>query len=224
MPLDTSVILTQIDRAIDMYDSARRLSGYEDLSGREYPDTSKHEVLNVLMSTLQRVAPKNSSYWKQFSAMVQARGSGLAPVNLPFLVGILRALRGDVAAGYVVEIEETIHADIFSDFLEMAEHLLDTNFKDPAAVMIGGVLEEHLRKLAIKNGITVTNDNGYKKADTINGELGGIPVYNKLDQKTITAWLDLRNKAAHGQYSEYVREQVSAMLLGVRNFLSRFPA
>jgi len=33
----------------------------------------------------------------------------------------------------------------------MAEHLLDEGNKAAAAVLIGGVLEEHLRKLATKH-------------------------------------------------------------------------
>ena len=46
-------------------------------------------------------------------------------------------------------------------------------------------------------------------------------VYSKLDQKNVTAWLDLRNKAAHGKYAEYQIEQVALMLDGVRNFVTR---
>ena len=33
-------------------------------------------------------------------------------------------------------------------------------------------------------------------------------VYNKLDQKSVTSWLDLKNKAAHEKYSEYTKDQV----------------
>ncbi|AIY39887.1 hypothetical protein LT85_0727 [Collimonas arenae] len=42
-----------------------------------------------------------------------------------------------------------------------------------------------------------------------------------LDQKSVTAWLDLRNKAAHGKYSEYTKEQVEVMCQGVVNFMAR---
>jgi hypothetical protein len=40
----------------------------------------------------------------------------------------------------------------------------------------------------------------------------------------VTAWLDLRNKAAHGQYADYTKEQVALTLQGVRDFISRHPA
>jgi hypothetical protein len=35
----------------------------------------------------------------------------------------------------------------------MAEHLLDEHYKDVAEVIIGSVLEEHLRQLAVTKGI-----------------------------------------------------------------------
>ena len=118
-----------------------------------------------------------------------------------------------------------ISSEIFSDFLEMAEHLLSEKYEHAAAVMIGSVLEEQLRQLCDKNSITVTEaKNGKlipKKADLLNAELAGQSVYNKLDQKNITAWLDLRNKAAHGKYSEYNIQQVELMLQGVTEFMTR---
>ena len=106
----------------------------------------------------------------------------------------------------------------------MSEYLLSEGYKDPAAVIAGSVLEEHLRKLCIRNGIAVETTGKPKKADTLNSELAAKTVYSKLDQKSVTAWLDLRNKAAHGKYSEYNKEQVDLMIKSVRDFLSRNPA
>jgi hypothetical protein len=45
-----------------------------------------------------------------------------------------------------------------------------------------------------------------------------------LQQKSVTAWLDLRNKAAHGRHSEYDAAQVSALIRDVRDFMTRLPA
>jgi hypothetical protein len=122
-------------------------------------------------------------------------------------------------------VESEIHADIFADFLEMADYLLQQGYKDPAAVVIGSVLEAHLRKLCGKHGIPVSKPDGSpKKADTLNSELAAGAVYSKLDQKSVTAWLDLRNQAAHGNYKDYTKEQVVLMLQGVRDFSARHPA
>ena len=60
-----------------------------------------------------------------------------------------------------------------------------------------------------------------KKADALNSELARVGVYNTLDQKNVTANLDLRNKAAHGHYNDYSQEQVVIMLQSVRDFVAR---
>jgi hypothetical protein len=49
-------------------------------------------------------------------------------------------------------------------------------------------------------------------------------VYSGLDQKSVTRWLDLRNKASHGKHSEYTKEQVALTLQGVQDFAARLPA
>jgi hypothetical protein len=141
--------------------------------------------------------------------------------------GILKAAKQEIDGGWIFTVKGVVSAEIFSDFLEMAEHLLQEGYKDPSAVMIGSVLEEHLRQLCNRNSIKVERIKDGKqipkKADLLNSELASATVYNKLDQKSITSWLDLRNKAAHGKYGEYTKEQVEFMYQGVSNFMMRVP-
>jgi hypothetical protein len=106
----------------------------------------------------------------------------------------------------------------------MAEYLLSEGYKDPGAIVIGSVLEEHLRQLSVKNGILTSTAGKPKKADQLNADLARKGAYSKLDQKSITSWLDLRNKAAHGKYGEYTKEQVDLMLQCIQNFMARVPA
>ena len=138
--------------------------------------------------------------------------------------GILQALRANYAAGYLQTVEELIHADVFADFLEMAAHLLRQGYKDPAAVMTGSALEEHLRKLCEKHSISLLRGDEPRKASALNDDLKRADVYANLDHKSVTAWLDLRNDAAHAHYERYERPQVQLMLDGVRDFLRRLPA
>lgn len=141
-------------------------------------------------------------------------------------IEIIRNIIVEIENGWISTIKSIVSAEIFSDFLEMAAHLLDCDYKDAAAVMIGGVLEEHLRQLCIDNGIETTYEKDEKiiplKADRMNSELAKAGIYNKLDQKGVTAQLDLRNKAAHGNYSEYDKRQVELMYDFVFNFLSKY--
>jgi len=137
--------------------------------------------------------------------------------------GILNSIKTEIDGGWLVTMKGLVSSEIFSDFIEMADHLLKEGYKDSAAVMIGSVLEEHLRQLCCANEILTedTNTGKPKKADLLNAELAGKGVYNKLDQKSVVAWLDLRNKAAHGKYGEYNQQQVEQMLQAVTEFISR---
>lgn len=142
-----------------------------------------------------------------------------------YALGILTAIRDQIKGGWIETTKGLVTAEVFADFLEMAEHLLDQKYKDPAAVMAGGVLEEHLRQLCLAASIPVEDVSSGRavprKADALNADLAKATKYSKLDQKQVTAWLDLRNKAAHGKYSEYASDQVALMVAGVRDFISR---
>ena len=123
-----------------------------------------------------------------------------------------------------MRLQEIVHADVFSDFLSMAEYLLSTRYKDPAAVLGGGVLEEHLRLLCNKNRIPITVGTKSKKADAMNTELTKANVYDSNQQKIVIAWLGTRNSAAHGDYSKYTEAVVQQYLAGIREFIARYPA
>ena len=164
---------------------------------------------------------KGHTHYDEFNSQVTESRPRCAGIGR----GILSAAREELEGGWLSTTKGLISAEIFSDFLEMAQHLLDEEYKDPAAVMAGSVLEEHLRQLCQKHSIpTEITKQGRpqpKKADALNAELAKEEVYSKLDQKNVTAWLDLRNKAAHGKYQEYTKEQVSLMLQSLSDFMVR---
>jgi hypothetical protein len=139
---------------------------------------------------------------------------------------ILEAARAELAGGWFTQMRHLVSAEIFTDFLEMAEYLIDGDYIHPAAVVIGSVLEEHLRQLSRSNSIPIeqpapSGEMRPKKADTLNADLAKAGVYSKLDQKNVTAWLHLRNKAAHGEYGDYSADQVKNMHSGVSEFMAR---
>jgi len=140
-------------------------------------------------------------------------------------IEIINTIKTEIENGWLASVKSLVSAEIFNNFLEMAEYLLVEGYKDPSAVMIGSVLEEHLRQLCNTHNIPITFEKSgkqvHKKADTLNADLCAKDIYNKLDQKGITSWLDLRNKAAHGKYEEYTKEQVVLMFQGVANFIAR---
>lgn len=176
---------------------------------------------SAVLSFIDRVFGSNHPHFKEFDKQTQNHFLSDAERG----IAILHAIRAEISGGWLFNVKSLVAAELFSDFLEMAEHLLETGYKDPAAVMIGSVLEEHLRQLCLKNSIETEEEKDGKfvprKADRLNADLVKAKVYSKLDQKQITAWLDLRNNAAHGKYAEYTHEQVAQFLSGVLGFMAR---
>ncbi|MFB2979527.1 hypothetical protein [Microseira sp. BLCC-F43] len=191
-------------------------SNYKDIA----PDIFSN-LRSGSLSFIERVYGIEHTYYKEFDKQV----TDISWYNIKLALGILTAIRNELDGGWLQTTRGLISAEVFADFLEMAEHLLDEHYKDAAAVMIGGVLEEHLRQLCQKAALDVEDfSNGKsvpRKADRLNSQLSSTKIYTKLDQKQVTAWLDLRNKAAHARYGEYSEEQVKLMLDGVRNFITR---
>ncbi|WP_047691297.1 hypothetical protein [Vibrio sp. ZOR0018] len=137
--------------------------------------------------------------------------------------GVALTVKHDIENDLIANIKGLLQAEIFANFLEIGEHLLNEGYKDAAAVTIGAVLEDGLRELSKKNGIAVVKPNGAPKTiEPLNTELAQNEVYSKLVQKQVTSFAHIRNKAAHGQYDEYDVSQVQMMLLFVQGFSAQY--
>ena len=174
------------------------------------------------LSFIERVYEKDHSYYESFNKSV----GDYYPSDIESGLEILSSIRQEIEGDWLFTVKGLIAAELFADFLEMADHLLEQGYKDPAAVINGSVLEEHLRQLCSANSIPIEIENNKgvlipKKADRLNSDLAKEGVYSKLDQKAVTMWLDLRNKAAHGKYDEYTSEQVTNMYSGITEFMAR---
>jgi hypothetical protein len=180
-----------------------------------------NEFRSASLSFLRNTFGNDHTFYKEFNENAKRANESCTKEGL----GILKAAKQEIDGGWIFSVKGLISAEIFSDFLEMSEYLLTEGYKDPAAVMTGSVLEEHLRFLCNQNNISIVIDKEgnqiAKKADLLNSELAAANVYNKLDQKSVTSWLDLRNNAAHGKYDKYTKEQVVLMIQGVANFMAR---
>lgn len=174
-----------------------------------------------VLSFIDRVYGAEHSHFKEFFDKTQRSRENDAERGL----AILHAIRCEIAGGWLFTIKGMVAAELFSDFLDMAKHLLEQGYKDAAAVMIGSVLEEHLRQHCLRHSIDLVEDKDGKlvprRADRLNTELTKKAVYTAIDQKQVTAWLALRNEAAHGHYHAYTGDQVKQFLTGVIEFIAR---
>lgn len=159
---------------------------------------------------------RDSEYYQNFHKAFKYAGYFSDMVGA---FAVLRAAYNDYSKGYLTELRTLVAAEIFDDLLEQAQHLFEQGYYQGAAVLAGGVLEDALRKMCQGAGIALHTK---PKLDTMNAELAKKGSYNTLVQKRVTALADLRNKAAHGNWSEFSKTDVDDMLRQVRNFITDY--
>lgn len=215
---DIEKMVAQLDELLGQYEDFIRPPRPEGADG----SNQARLLVSRLEAAIDRIALPSSSYVRQLELH---RGEKRIKYKIHDVYSIAVGLRDDLKAGWVESMVELVHAETYSDYLEMAEGLLGQGYKDPAAVITGTSLEVHVRALCVKHSVDVALPNGSpKKADTMNADLKKAGVYDGLQQKQVTAWLDLRNKAAHGNYADYDQAQVRLFIDGVRAFMWKYPA
>ncbi len=123
----------------------------------------------------------------------------------------------DYKEGFLIDLRAKIRADVDANFLSQAHRLLEEKLEDPAAMLIGAVLEDTLRQLCIKNSVPEGPN-----IESMNVPLRKANVYQLPTQQLVTAWAAIRNKADHGHFDDYSIEEVRQMHLGVSDFTVKF--
>ncbi|HXM17887.1 MAG TPA: hypothetical protein VN934_03655 [Candidatus Tumulicola sp.] len=134
-------------------------------------------------------------------------------------LAIMRSLSEDLQKGFLTRVEDLVSAAVFGDFLDMASHLLDNGYKDAAASLIGAVLENGLRRVAVNNAIKVSSRDDLS---ALNNKCATNNVYTRSEQQQVQSWATLRNDADHGHFSKYLLEDVKRMLTDVRRILATY--
>lgn len=127
---------------------------------------------------------------------------------------VFMAAKDDFQGGFLSSVKNLVQAELFDSELEQASELLSSGYKGPAAVVAGVVLETTLRDLCTDNSIP------HARLDKMNSDLAKSGVYNKLQQKRITALADIRNSAAHGDWASFNDDEVKEMIRDIERFLS----
>ena len=139
---------------------------------------------------------------------------------MPGCLGVLESAYEDFKSGLLEDTKAMITAEVFTDFIEQAEYLLNEGYKLPAAVLMRGVLEDSLRTLCNKEAKISLPDK--PKLDWMNTELVKAEIYNKNVQKQVTAWAGIGNSAAHMKIDEFSDIDVKNIISGIINFNAEF--
>jgi hypothetical protein len=178
-------------------------------------EISPIDYYRVLSSTIALLTHLGASVYIQLLNDYQ-KNSKIYP---GILRGILESAKRETKFGLIQNIRFIISADALSDMLGQAEYLLDNDFKDPACVIIGGVLEQAL-KTVIENKYPSLSTNNYIGLGKLNEDLYKALEYDKVTFKFIDSYSSIRNSAAHGHYNDYNLSQVRDFLNFTKRLIS----
>lgn len=211
-------IITRFDELIAEGEAVLRTRVYPPRNSLGFDSRVDREMVYAWFTSAQNLVAivfgRGSDHYKNLVAAPGTRGLTYDPAVKA--QGILKASRSDYSQGYVFSLKRLVEAELFSDFLDQASHLLDKGYYQPAAVLAGSVLEDALRKMLVALGVEALPASGINQ---MNSELYKSEVYNRLTHKRITALADIRNSAAHGKIEEFSTEDVREMITWIERFM-----
>lgn len=167
-----------------------------------------------VLNLLARVFGEASAHYKEFSSFFSHSSGEIDQMDT--CTAIFLAAKKDYRAGYLFNTRALVKAEVLDDVLDQARVLLENGYKDAACLLIGVSLEVAVKELANRSQIQ------FGKLDKMNVELCKANVYNMAKQKQITAWAELRNKAAHGEWNAYDSNDVQNFYNGVLGFVGDY--
>lgn len=164
-------------------------------------------------SLLNKACGVDSEHYKEFLIREKITAYGKYVDVFGRLKAIFFAAKEDYQGGYLVSTRALVQSEVFDSELEQARELQESGYICAAAVVTGVVLETTLRELCDRKGLA------HGKLDRMNSDLAKAGVYNKLQQKKITALTNIRNSAAHGKKQEFNDKDVVEMIRDVERFV-----
>jgi hypothetical protein len=171
------------------------------------PSGAYREWSTNVLNILQRTFGESSIHFKHFTEQYSSFGESESHFIGSF--SLFKAAREDYEGGYLFNVRTLAKAEVLADAISQANDLIHAGYKDPACILARVALEATLKDLADRYGVA------QGKLDRMNVELCKAGAYNMAKQKQITAWADIGNKAAHGEWTQFTEADTSAMLQGV---------
>jgi Domain of unknown function (DUF4145) len=207
---------SEINEQMDLLLASQK-SVFNDFTGRNQNNIDGTALLEWKVKAknlLNKACGQDSEHYRAFC---EHEDPGIYGSNLGVLQqlrAVFIAAREDYEGGYLRSTRSLIQAEVFDSELEQAQALLDAGYKTASAVVAGTVLETSLRELCDRQSIS------HGKLDKMNSDLAKEGIFNKLQQKRITAIADIRNSAAHGKPDEFSNDDVRDMIRDITRFVS----
>jgi len=215
--IDLDTVRIRLSRLLEQAAEVIRSHYRSEISLQDFVDASRFREWRVgCLTFLKEAFGADSHYLREYefscdSPYLNAAARGQA---------VLKAAREYIDFGPVARVEELAAAEVFNDLLAIAERHCGAGRSASAAVLAAAILEDVLwrnarnRKLAIREHID--------SPATLNQKLSQAGVYAAAIKQKVDTWMALAGSPDGDSSSPPSREEVTAMIKGVRNFVADF--
>lgn len=214
--------IAQLDILIAEGNRLKQQTGYDSYGERRYwlPENLTSEArkwMFLIQSTITRIAPQGSFFETKLNSISKVKvgdGSGVAYHIIEEHSALIEALKIELEAGHLSKWQYNIAAEAFDEFLDFATHFHKGNKKIEAAIIASAVLEDTLKKIAIKSNIAT--DGAIEEIVTRLVQKG---IINEIKKKRIQGYASLRNAAFHAEWEKVEIKEVGILITGVRDLI-----
>jgi hypothetical protein len=162
---------------------------------------------------IQAAFGEKSVHFRAFDRLFE-RFYGSALINS--VKGVFLAAANDFDCG-LVDIDSVIAGEIFADFTRLASRALEEGHKDVAAVLASAALEDAMKKLAMKNGITLSDNSDLSQ---IINALKSARVIGGTQAAMLSGMPKLRNAAMHADWGKITDPEVRGLIAFVEGLIA----
>jgi hypothetical protein len=172
------------------------------------------------INAIQQVAPPGSFFLQELDRLVanDELKAGIPQTTIEKVLGVLQSVHEEAKAGLLVKLEDQVVATAFDDFLDHAAEYHKGGKLKEAAVLASAVLEDTLKRIAVKNQL----DPQGMSLDPLIDELSKRDVLSQVKAKRVKSFSTVRNHALHAEWEKLDIKEVGLQIAGVRALLDEY--
>lgn len=176
--------------------------------------------LSSCCNLIQMVAPIDSFHFKESNKIMnhEHMNTGIPTLVIAKIMGLFLSTFVEWSKGTLGQIEYIVAAETFDDFIDHSSSYHKSNKKIEASILASTVLEDTVKKIAIKNSLPVKGISLEPLIECL--IVAG--VFNQVKGKRLKAYAGTRNKAFHAEWEEFDIKDVGEMIKGIRELIENY--
>lgn len=163
------------------------------------------------------VAPTKSTYRDELERLLTQKEMAIGIVSrvVQRLQGLLLSAQKEWELGFLKQLIFIIAAETFDDFLDKAAEYHKANKNIEASVLASAVLEDSVKKVAIKNNVPLKG----QSLELLIDELVKAEVLTSIKAKRLKAAAGVRNHALHAEWEKIDIKDTGVLIQTVRDLV-----